>query len=86
LWLYRPQHIWTETFCEVLTLTKNMRLLNGASDSNFLERKLFSDWVLSVDNGTVGESNDVDISLDIPPDYLYEVMVIPLHLLMIELI
>jgi len=47
-----------------------MRLLNGALDSNILERKLFFDWVLGIGDGTIGESNDVDLSLDIPSDLL----------------
>ena len=33
-------------FCEVLTLTKNIRILHGASESNIEERKQFSDWVV----------------------------------------
>jgi len=57
-------------FCEVLTLTKNMRLLHGASEQDILERKLFSDWVLGIGDGTIGESNEVDISTCIPPDLL----------------
>jgi len=38
-----------------------MILLNGASDSDILERKLFSDWVLGIGDGTIGENNDVGI-------------------------
>jgi len=34
-------HLWR--YCEVLTLTKNMRLLSGASETDIEERKLFSD-------------------------------------------
>jgi len=60
--------IWD--YCEVLTLTKNMRLLNGASDVDISERKSFSDWVLAIGDGTVGQSNDVDISTTIPSDLL----------------
>jgi hypothetical protein len=37
--------------------------LNGASDSDILERKLFFDWVLAIGDGTVGESNDVYIKI-----------------------
>ena len=47
-----------------------MILLNGASDSDILERKLFSDWVLGIGDGTIGENNDVGIWLDIPSDLL----------------
>jgi ATP-dependent DNA helicase PIF1 len=61
-------YIWR--FYEVLTLTKNMRILHGASESDIEERKQFSDWVLSIGDGTVGEINDMDISVTIPPDLL----------------
>lgn len=61
-------HLWR--YCEVLTLTKNMRLLSSASESDIEERKLFSDWVLRVGDGTIGEINDVDISVVIPSDLL----------------
>jgi len=47
-----------------------MRLLNGASDSDILERKLFFDWVLGIGDGKIGESNGVDIQLDIPSNLL----------------
>jgi len=33
-----------------------MRLLNGASNSDILERQLISDWVLSIGDVTIGES------------------------------
>ena len=61
-------HLWR--FCEVLTLTKNMRILHGARESDIEERKLFSDWVLCIGDGTVGEINDVDITISIPSDLL----------------
>jgi len=61
-------YLWR--YCEVLTLTKNMRVLSGASESDIEERKLFSDWVLRVGDGTTGEINDVDISVEIPSDLL----------------
>lgn len=60
--------IWN--YCEVLTLTKNMRLISGASDADIEERRLFSDWVLAIGDGRVGLINDVDISLQIPPELL----------------
>ncbi|XP_024636431.1 ATP-dependent DNA helicase PIF1 [Medicago truncatula] len=66
-------HLWR--YCEVLTLTKNMRLLSSASESDIEGRKLFSDWVLrvgdgTIGDGTIGEINDVDISVVIPSDLL----------------
>jgi len=47
-----------------------MRLLSGASDTDIEERRLFSDWVLAICDGKVGLINDVDISLQIPPNLL----------------
>jgi len=47
-----------------------MRILHGASESDIEERKQFSDWVLSIGDGTIGEINDVDISISIPSDLL----------------
>jgi len=61
-------YLWR--FCEVLTLTKNMRILHSARESEIEERKLVSDWVLSIGDGTVGEIIDVDITVSILSDLL----------------
>jgi ATP-dependent DNA helicase PIF1 len=60
--------IWNH--CEVLTLSTNMRLLHGSSAQDLHERKLFSDWVLGIGDGSIGEINDADIKLRIPDDIL----------------
>ncbi|CAJ2635151.1 unnamed protein product [Trifolium pratense] len=52
--------------CEVLTLSKNMRLLGGASSADVEQRRLFSKWVLSVGDGEIGDDNDDNLELDIP--------------------
>ncbi|XP_012828666.1 PREDICTED: ATP-dependent DNA helicase PIF1-like [Erythranthe guttata] len=57
-------------YCEVLTLTKNMRLQSGKSDSEVREVKKFSEWVLSVGDGTVGGPNDGVVDIEIPDDLL----------------
>ncbi|KAL7104044.1 hypothetical protein ACP275_08G219500 [Erythranthe tilingii] len=44
-------------YCQILTLTKNMRLQSGKSDSEISEVKKFSEWVLSIGDGTI-ESDD----------------------------
>jgi len=61
-------HLWN--YIEVLTLTKNMRLLNGASDVDIDERRLFSEWVLGIGDGRIGEDNELDKTVIIPPDLL----------------
>ncbi|PNX74041.1 ATP-dependent DNA helicase PIF1, partial [Trifolium pratense] len=57
-------------FCEVFTLSKNMRLQTGPSTSNTEETTQFSKWVLGIGDGTIGETNDEDIQLQIPSDFL----------------
>ncbi|CAJ2631977.1 unnamed protein product [Trifolium pratense] len=61
-------YLWD--FCEVMTLHTNMRLLTDSLDSDFQQRKEFSDWILGIGDGNVGEDNDVDISVQIPDDLL----------------
>ncbi|KEH16156.1 putative DNA helicase [Medicago truncatula] len=62
-------YLWD--FCEVMTLHTNMRLLTGSLDSDVKQRKDFSDWVLGIGDGSVGENDDdVDISVQIPDDFL----------------
>jgi len=63
---YSP--LWNH--CEILTLTTNMRLLRGCSSHDIEERKKFSEWVLGIGDGTVGEINDQDIKVQIPDDLL----------------
>ncbi|XP_058784626.1 uncharacterized protein LOC131659455 [Vicia villosa] len=61
-------HLWS--YCEVLTLTTNMRLLTGGIDADIEERKSFSEWILGIGDGSIGDANDVDITVQIPRDLL----------------
>jgi len=56
--------------CEILTLTTNMRLLHGSSSLDIDERREFSEWVLGIGDGSVGENNDEDMQVTIPDDLL----------------
>ena len=47
-----------------------MRLLSGGNPSDIAEIRAFSEWVLGIGDGSIGESNDLDISLNVPPDLL----------------
>ncbi|XP_061355844.1 uncharacterized protein LOC133300339 [Gastrolobium bilobum] len=49
-------HLWSH--CHLLTLTKNMRLASGGSPHNLIEIKEFSEWLLKIGDGDLGE--DVD--------------------------
>uniref|UniRef100_A0A494G8U4 ATP-dependent DNA helicase n=1 Tax=Solanum lycopersicum TaxID=4081 RepID=A0A494G8U4_SOLLC len=62
--------LWS--YCEVLTLTKNMRLLSGASVLDIEAKRQFSDWVLSIGDGRIGEDNEVDKTIALPSDLLIE--------------
>jgi ATP-dependent DNA helicase PIF1 len=61
-------YLWD--FCEVMMLHTNMRLLTCSLDSDFGQRKEFSDWILGIGDGNVGEDNDVDMSVQIPDELL----------------
>ncbi|PNX60744.1 ATP-dependent DNA helicase PIF1 [Trifolium pratense] len=60
--------IYSSRFCEVLTLTT--RLQTGSSDSDIEDEKNFSDWILGIGDGSIGQSNDSDITIQIPPNLL----------------
>ncbi|CAJ2653406.1 unnamed protein product [Trifolium pratense] len=62
--------LWS--YCEVLTLTTNMRLLSGCSDSDIDKRKAFSEWILAVGDGSVGHADDEYIAVQVPPDLLID--------------
>jgi len=55
-----------------------MRLLNGATTADIEARRLFSEWVLDIGNGRLGEDNGLDKRIIIPPDLLISVSGDPL--------
>jgi hypothetical protein len=57
-------------FCEVLTLKTNMRLLAGCTGADYEKAKSFSEWILGVGDGTIGESEDEYIKIQVPDDLL----------------
>nr|XP_043630449.1 ATP-dependent DNA helicase PIF1-like [Erigeron canadensis] len=54
--------------CKVLKLTKNMRLHSGQTDQDKEEIKKFTDWILTVGEGTAGEPNDGTTEIEFPED------------------
>ncbi|PNX77341.1 ATP-dependent DNA helicase PIF1, partial [Trifolium pratense] len=56
--------LWS--FCEVLTLTTNMRLLAGCAESKIERRKHFSEWILGIGDGSIGDADDECITVQIP--------------------
>ncbi|PNY10906.1 helicase-like protein [Trifolium pratense] len=61
-------YIWDH--CEVLTLTKNMRLRQGSNPVENDEIEKFSKWLLMVGEGRLAEPNDGTDEIDIPKDIL----------------
>ncbi|XP_057249974.1 uncharacterized protein LOC125496547 [Beta vulgaris subsp. vulgaris] len=63
-------YLWD--FCRVLRLTKNMRLTTGSSNSNVDEIREFSEWILNVGDGKVGDPNDGEADIEIPHEMLVD--------------
>jgi ATP-dependent DNA helicase PIF1 len=61
-------YIWDH--CQVLRLTKNMRLQQNIQTSNDSELEEFSKWILNVGDGKLSEPNDGYADIDIPSDLL----------------
>ncbi|XP_058726918.1 uncharacterized protein LOC131598321 [Vicia villosa] len=55
---------------EVLTLTRNMRLRTGSTQTDKNEIAPFSDWLLRIGEGRIYEPNDGTAEINIPPDIL----------------
>ncbi|XP_076925699.1 uncharacterized protein LOC143588627 [Bidens hawaiensis] len=69
-------YIWSE--CNVLKLTKNLRLTMGTPSSDVEETRLFAKWILDIGEGTIGVPNDGVATVDIPDDLLIKYSVDPI--------
>ncbi|XP_057432270.1 uncharacterized protein LOC130725023 [Lotus japonicus] len=61
-------YLWP--FCEVLILTKNMRLLQGSSCSSASDIAEFSEWLLTIGDGKVGQPVNGESKIQIPDEIL----------------
>ncbi|XP_076891557.1 uncharacterized protein LOC143543005 [Bidens hawaiensis] len=61
-------HIWSK--CNVVRLTKKMRLVVGCQSSNMEATRRFSKLLLELGNGKIGGQNDDQSIIDIPDDLL----------------
>ena len=59
-------YLWAH--CKVLRLTRNMRLQGGRTESDMQKLREFSEWILSVGDGTIGDSDDGEANIEIPDD------------------
>ncbi|XP_061357215.1 uncharacterized protein LOC133301580 [Gastrolobium bilobum] len=61
-------YLWSH--CHLLSLTKNMRLNSGSSTNNLLEIKEFSEWLLKIGDGDLGDDVDGESIITIPDELL----------------
>ncbi|KAF7835735.1 uncharacterized protein G2W53_010594 [Senna tora] len=62
-------YIWDS--CKVLTLTKNMRLGTGVTESENQSISEFAEWILKIGDGDIGDAlNDEEKDITIPDDIL----------------
>ncbi|XP_020961168.1 ATP-dependent DNA helicase PIF1-like [Arachis ipaensis] len=61
-------HLWS--FCKILKLHTNMRLLMSSSDQDEGEMKIFANWILDVGNGNIGSVVGDESEVEIPDDIL----------------
>ncbi|XP_058759185.1 uncharacterized protein LOC131632457 [Vicia villosa] len=65
-------YIWD--YCQVLTLTKNIRLQQGRDGTCSKEITEFSKWILNVGDGKISEPNDGLVDIEIPPELLIPIL------------
>lgn len=61
-------YLWKD--CKVLHLTKNMRLQNLNIIDKEGEIQNFSKWIADIGDGTIGESNDDNLNIELPDDIM----------------
>ncbi|XP_050887928.1 uncharacterized protein LOC127093069 [Lathyrus oleraceus] len=61
-------YVWE--YCQVLKLTKNMRLRHGRDNTSSDELAKFSKWILQVGDGKISEPNDGLVDIEIPKELL----------------
>ncbi|KAF7809101.1 uncharacterized protein G2W53_035844 [Senna tora] len=70
-------YLWD--YCQVLTLTRNMRLHSTDPSHDQQELKNFSEWILKVGEGKICEPNDGEAEIEIPEDLLIKDFTDPLE-------
>jgi len=58
--------------CKVLKLTENMRLKSGLDDHENDRLTEFAKWILDIGDGKVGDVNDGEATIEIPPDIIVQ--------------
>ncbi|XP_070018011.1 uncharacterized protein [Nicotiana sylvestris] len=68
-------YLWPH--CQLLKLTKNMRLQGNEIGTHLDELRVFSDWILAIGDGIVGTSVDGNEKVQIPDDLLIKQSIDP---------
>ncbi|XP_019199139.1 PREDICTED: uncharacterized protein LOC109192887 [Ipomoea nil] len=63
-------YLWNN--CEVLRLTKNLRLRSISDEEEVEKLGCFAKWIADVGDGNVGEDNGVDCNIMIPSSFVLE--------------
>ena len=63
----------------MLKLTENMRLCTRNQGTHSEDLKKFSEWILKIGDGKVGETNDGKVDVQLPHDLLIEDPIDPLE-------
>ncbi|XP_057432625.1 uncharacterized protein LOC130725408 [Lotus japonicus] len=61
-------YLWKQ--CQVLRLTKNLRLMSSKSPDEHVDIQTFADWLLNIGDGKVNTTNDGVSTIEIPNDLL----------------
>ncbi|XP_071704670.1 uncharacterized protein [Rutidosis leptorrhynchoides] len=70
-------YLWYHS--KVLKLTVNMRLRSEGNNDEMEDIKAFANWILDVDNETVGGPNDEDVEITIPGEFLIKKSDVPIN-------
>lgn len=60
----KSSYLWS--CCQILTLTKNLRVQVGTTNDDISELKEFSKWMLKVGDGKLSQPNDGEAEIEIP--------------------
>lgn len=66
--IVNSSYLWEN--CKVLSLTKNMRLLNTNGHQDNDDVKEFAEWILKLGNGESATNDDGEMLIDVPHDLL----------------
>ncbi|KAL5177308.1 ATP-dependent DNA helicase PIF1 [Glycine soja] len=70
-------YLWDH--CQILRLTKNMRLQNNTQATNQEETVAFAQWIIDIGDGIIGDENDGYATIEIPQELLITEYNDPIH-------